>query len=95
MLSDLYQRNQQLSKAEEAARKALSTYDNESPEVLATYQMKLATILADQRRFTEAVEYGERAIVHYTIFHNPPDDFLTKMKALLASMCEHLELTPE
>ena len=80
MLSHLYQMNQQLSKAEEAARQALTTYDNESLEVLATYEMKLATILADQHRFAEAVQYGEVAVIHFSVFHNPPDDFLAAMQ---------------
>eukprot|EP00456_Euglypha_rotunda_P062005 TRINITY_DN51_c3_g2_i2.p1 TRINITY_DN51_c3_g2~~TRINITY_DN51_c3_g2_i2.p1 ORF type:complete len:196 (+),score=21.60 TRINITY_DN51_c3_g2_i2:201-788(+) len=79
MLSHLYQLNHQLIEAEAAARKAISTYAIETKprlERLASYEMKLAIILADQRYFAEAVRYGQSAVAHFSHLHNPPDDFL-------------------
>ena len=88
-LSHLYQMNQQLTEAEKAARQALIGYESESHprlEVLATYEMKLATILADQSRFTEAVQFGKLALQHFSEVHNPPDDFLESIKGKVAEM---------
>jgi tetratricopeptide (TPR) repeat protein len=53
MLSHLFQLNGQLAEAEAAAIQALSIYADEPLprlETLATYEMKLAMILAEQRR---------------------------------------------
>ena len=89
MLSHLYQLNHQLTEAEEAARQALVEYESESHpklETQATYEMKLATILADQSRFSEAVQFGELAIQHFSEFHKPPDDFLDSMKEMVELM---------
>lgn len=91
MLSHLYQLNRQLTEAEEAARQALIGYGSESHpklKVLATYEMKLATILADQSRFTEAVQFGELAIQHFSEVHNPPNDFLNSIKDRVAVMAK-------
>lgn len=79
MLSHLLHQNGRLVEAEEAARHALAAYSDASMpkmETLATYEMKLATILAEQRRFGDAVHFGELAIEHYAEFHHPKDDFL-------------------
>lgn len=89
MLSHLLQQNGQLLSAEEAARHALDTYHGEANprlETLATYEMKLATILADQQRFTDAVRYGELALEHFSDFHDPPDDFLRSMADQVTQM---------
>ena len=92
MLSHLLQQNGQLSEAETAARQALSTYANESLprlETLATYEMKLAWILAEQRRFEEAVPFGELAIEHFSDFHDQQSDFLKARKNDVDSMKLH------
>ncbi len=89
MLSHLLQQNGQLSEAEAAARQALSTYINESLprlETLATYEMKLAWILAEQRRFEEAVQFGELAIEHFSHIHDQQSDFLNARKDDVDSM---------
>lgn len=89
MLSHLYHLNHELIAAESAARNALSIYAIETHprlETLATYEMKLAIILADQRRFAEAVSNAQSAIEHFSDFHNPPDDFLIARQLDMARM---------
>lgn len=96
MLSHLLQQNGQLSEAEAAARQALSTYGNEllpRLETLATYEMKLALILAEQRRFEEAVPFGELAIEHFSDFHDLQSDFLTARTASVDSIKWHRDRT--
>ena len=96
LLSHLLQANGQLSEAEEAARQALSTYANESLprlETLATYEMKLALILAEQGRFEEAVPVGELAIKHFSDFHDQQSDFLKARKDDVGSMKLHRDAT--
>lgn len=92
MLSHLLQKNGQLRDAEAAARQALSIYANESPprsETLATYEMKLAMILAEQCRFEEAIRFGQRAIEHFSDFHDPQSDFLKARIADVEAMKQH------
>lgn len=92
MLSHFYQLNGQLSEAEAAGRNALSVYDDEANprlEALATYEMKLATILAAQERFDDAVHYGNLAVEHYSDLHDPPDDFLRCIKEEVALMAQY------
>ena len=91
ILSHLYQLNHQLTAAEEAARQALIEYESESYpklEIQATYEMKLATILADQSRFIEAVQFGQLAIQHFSEVHNTPNDFLDSIKERVAVMAK-------
>ena len=92
MLSHLFQLNGQLAEAEAAAIQALSIYANEPLprlETLATYEMKLAMILAEQRRFEEATPFGELAIEHFSDFHGPQSDFLKARIADVQSMKHH------
>ena len=78
-LSALHHQVCEYSVAEHAARKALEIYAGEpdpSAEVLATFQFKLAQILAAQRRFSEAVGMAEAGLRNFSVSHDPPDDFL-------------------
>lgn len=82
-LAMLYYRSGQYSDAENAARKSLAKYEEDpepSEEVVGTYEMLLAHILAAQRRFGEAVGVAESAVRHFSAFHNPPDEFLLRMR---------------
>ncbi len=94
MLSHLFQQNGQLAEAEEAARHALTTYANgiqPQVETLATYEMKLAMILAEQRRYKEAVHFGELALEHFSPFHDPEDDFLKARASDVEMMKRHCD----
>lgn len=91
MLSHLQQQSGQLVEAEQSARKALYVYDNETTprlETLATFEMKLAMILANQQRFADAVRHGQLALQHFSEFHDPPDDFLKSMTGQVARWIE-------
>ena len=94
MLSHLFQQNGQLAEAEQAARHALTNYANGTQpqmETLATYEMKLAMILAEQRRYSEAVHFGELALAHFLVFHNPEDAFLRAREAEVVMMKRHCD----
>lgn len=91
MLSHLQQQSGQLVEAEQSASKALDVYGDETTprlETLATYEMKLAMILANQQRFAEAVRHGQLALQHFSEFHDPPDDFLKSMTGQVARWIE-------
>jgi tetratricopeptide (TPR) repeat protein len=91
-LAMLYYKSGQYSDAENAARQSLAKYEEEpepGDEVIGTYKMLLAEILAAQRRFGEAVAVAESAAQHYSVFHNPPDEFLLRMKAELDLMIQY------
>jgi hypothetical protein len=80
--------------AERAARKAIEVYAAEpapSAEVLGCYQFKLAQILAAQRRFTEAVPMAEAGVRNYSVFHNPPDEFLKARQDEVTLMREYMQ----
>lgn len=98
MLSHLLQLHGDLIEAEKAARRALTLahkLDSLSLEALAAYEMKLATILAGQGRFDDAIPYGKRALVHFADFHDPPDDFLASMSNRVAQMIERSNMSIE
>jgi hypothetical protein len=68
--------------AEWHAHRALSLADGETSkgvEARGAYNWVLARILAAQYRFEEALPYGEAAVRDYSEFHNPPDEFLSRV----------------
>ncbi|MEZ6135547.1 MAG: tetratricopeptide repeat protein [Pirellulaceae bacterium] len=88
-LSVLYLNVARYEDAESAARAALTTFKNEpdpSDETIACYELVLSRILAAQKRFNEAVLFGNAAIKHYSVFHDPPDDFLLSVQKDVDSM---------
>jgi len=78
-LAHLYHQTRQYDLAEKASLTALSHHDDTEKhpeEHLATLQFQLATILAAQERFDEAVKIGTEATKNFAVFHDPPTDFL-------------------
>ena len=70
------------SVAEWHARRALSLSSEETPRDLESrgcYNWVLAQILAAQYRFEEALPYCENAVRDYSVFHDPPDEFLSRV----------------
>ena len=91
-LASLYYQTQQYEPAEEAAIKSIDNYDPNklhAEEHLATYKFLLARILAAQKRFVEAVEFGEKALQHFSVFHNPPTEFLGLRTVEVEKMRRH------
>lgn len=64
---------------------------NPSAETLGCYQLKLAQILAAQRRFAEAVPVAEASFRSYAVFHNPPAEHLKARQDAAALMREYME----
>src|SRR5262249_28684220 len=92
-LSHLYHQLRVHNQAEFAAKKALEVYAAEPApiaETLGTYQFKLALILASQGRFAEAIPIAEAGIRNFSVFHIPPDDFLSARQDDLARMRNQL-----
>ena len=88
-LASLYYQTQQYELAEEAAIKSIDNYDPEkahAEEHLATYKFLLARILVAQKSFAEAVEFGEKALLHFSVLHNPPTEFLRLIVAEVEKM---------
>ncbi len=82
-LSMLYYRTGQYADAENASCESIAVYQRELKpvdETLACYEMLLAKIFAAQEKFVDAVSYGTMALEHYSTFHNPPDDFLSRIQ---------------
>lgn len=70
------------STAEWHARRALSLSSGETSkdvEARGAYHLVLAHILAAQYRFDEALPHGESAVSDYSVFHNPADEFLSRI----------------
>lgn len=68
-----------LIEAEAAARRCLEFYkpiEKADNERLATYLMMLASVLAEARKFEEAVIYGEQALKAFAYNHKDNDRFL-------------------
>jgi 2'-5' RNA ligase len=69
-----------LAEAERAARKCLEVYcptaSVHDQETLATYHMMLSCVLAELRKFEEAVAEGEQALVLFSHFHGEGDSFV-------------------
>lgn len=75
--------------AETYARRSISYFQEhggQDHEVLATYIQLLAWILAFDGRFADAIPLAEKAIIEYSVFHSPEDDFLTRRKAELEDL---------
>lgn len=69
----------ELPEAVRAAEKCLATYrhvPNRRDEVLATYLMMLACVLAEAGRFSEAVPYGEEALSLFGRLHGEQSEFV-------------------
>ena len=78
-LAHLYHQTQQYELAEDASLTALNYHDDtekHAEEHLGTLQFQLATILAAQERFDEAVKIGTQAIKNFAVLHEPPTNFL-------------------
>lgn len=93
-LSALYHQVREYGTAERAARKALDVYADDptpSAEALGCYQFKLAEILAAQGRFAEAVPMAEAGVRSYSVFHDPPDNFLKAREDEVALMRQYME----
>ncbi len=68
--------------AERHARLALSLSCDETVkdfEARGCYNRVLAQILAAQYRFEEALPFAENAVRDYSVFHNPPDEYLSQV----------------
>lgn len=88
-LSVLYHRAGRYGEAEQAAKSALSTYEavqEQSVEIVATYEMVLAYIFAAQGRLHDAIVMAESAVAHYGVFHSPPDEFLARQLKVLEAI---------
>ena len=72
----------ELEQAERAARKCLELYlpHAKDLELLATFRWMLAVVLAENRKFDEAVPYGMQALVHYIQAHGE--------RSLFAKTCQ-------
>jgi hypothetical protein len=91
-LSMLYRETGQHIASQDACIRALEAYatePNPRHETLGCYQFALALSLCGQSRFAEAVPIAESALEHYSVFHNPPDDFITSLHAEVALMRNH------
>ena len=78
-LASLYNQTQQYELAEQAAKQSISTWKkdwNHAHESLATFEWLLASILAAQHRFDEAVEVSDYCIKHFSVFHDSDSNFL-------------------
>ena len=75
---------QRWADAESAAREAICLLDGRTDvkgydETLGCYKAVLAEALLRQHKYDEGLKVKEESIAHYSIFHNPPDDFLNRM----------------
>ena len=80
--SSLYLFLSYFNAAEHHARLALSLACDETVkdlEVRGCYNRVLAQILAAQYRFEEALPFAENAVRDYSVFHNPPDEYLSQV----------------
>jgi hypothetical protein len=92
MASFLFLCCKQYSDAERHARLALSLHAGDSlkdHEACGAYSFVMARILASRFEFEEAVVFGERSIAEYSHFHNPPDEFLSRLVAEVERMKNH------
>lgn len=72
-----------LDEAERAARLCLELYRavaEKKDEKLATYIMMLAAVLAENRKFEEAVIFGEEAVALFARNHGDNDSFVQYRK---------------
>lgn len=89
MASVLYLRAKLISCAEWHARRALAMNTGDSAkdhEARGTYHLVLAQIVASRCDFEEAHRLGEKALTEFARFHNPPDDFLSRVICEVQSM---------
>lgn len=92
MASFLLLRCKRYSDAEFHARRALALHNGDSlkaHEVSAAYNFVMARILASRFEFEDAVTFGETSTAEYSHFHNPPDEFLSRLIAEVERMRNH------
>jgi hypothetical protein len=72
-----------------AASKCLALYKEvlePNPHHFATYVMMLSYVLAEDRQFSEAVAYGEEALMLFTKLHGQDDTFVQGLANDVESM---------
>lgn len=92
MASVLFLNDQRYDEAERHARRVLSLRTGDSVkdhEACGAYHLVMARILASRFEFGEAAVFGEKAILEYSRFHNPPDEFLSFVIAEVEKMKNH------
>lgn len=92
MASVLFLRSKLYDDAEQHARRALSLHTGDSAkdhEACGAYHLVLAQILASRFEYEDATAYGEMAIAEYSRFHDPPDEFLSRVVAEVERMRNH------
>jgi len=92
MASVFFLNDQRYADAERHARRALSLHTGDSAkdhEASGAYHLVMARILASRFEYGEAAVFGEKAILEYSRFHNPSDEFLSSVTAEVEKIKNH------